>query len=462
MLRKVRPLVLCLGLLVSAAALQASPSAEPQTPAERLATTSEARQLFTIILKGMVPQGPAGTLIDLLAEDDPSLWEDLDAHYAQLLNASNDTETLNQFLDFFDSPLGRKWNQTTVKMLEQAMTDIDAAPTEFSGKERSPLGRLVQIFELDGDSATLVETTFSKKEIKKVAKFYDSPLGQQWMTTAEEIQQTLQSDFSPGTVMRRFAVLGCLAGIVAPNLEAALQSAGVDGSKVTKDDLRPMVARLGPAESICECAIGEVIDQIGAEGFISLQAGDAEAMATFQTVLESGDCIPAEFRQEPTTAIRATLLEIRDTGTAMMQWATDQITGEESADPSLLAASGEGWSMIPEGKTEPVSFSKISPQNLEKLLVPKYLEELPRTDGWGHDLEFAINPDLLSEYTLSIRSPGQDGLFEESPYASGSFSPERDGLDRDLVYADGYWVVWPFEGEEEEQEEEEEENPADQ
>ena len=78
---------------------------------------------------------------------------------------------------------------------------------------------------------------------------------------------------------------------------------------------------------------------------------------------------------------------------------------------------------------------------LTTLLAPTYMRNIPSTDGWGHALQFATDQPIggrsASEY--AIRSPGRDGVFAGSTYASGPTT----SFDCDIVYSGGAFVVWP-------------------
>jgi hypothetical protein len=87
-------------------------------------------------------------------------------------------------------------------------------------------------------------------------------------------------------------------------------------------------------------------------------------------------------------------------------------------------------------------YSPISHEELEKLLVPQYIQAIPKTDGWGHPYEFYLNAeDLLGQQVMGIRSPGRDGAFSTTEYVVGPFTPES--FNEDIVWSDGYFVRWP-------------------
>jgi len=131
---------------------------------------------------------------------------------------------------------------------------------------------------------------------------------------------------------------------------------------------------------------------------------------------------------------RQTVADIRNVGTAMFSWLTDQV-----------GASAAGAQEQEKEKEKLVGlklYRVISAKELKKLLVPQYIEQIPETDGWGNPYEFRLNvKDVLGQYVMAIRSPGRDGSYSASKYSIHGFDPEN--YDEDIVWADGYFVRWP-------------------
>lgn len=129
-------------------------------------------------------------------------------------------------------------------------------------------------------------------------------------------------------------------------------------------------------------------------------------------------------------AQKQSVADIRLTGTALFSWLTDQIAagaaGQSQAEPKIAQLQ---------------DYRAVSVAEIEKLLVPQYLERVPKTDGWGHPYEYFVNPDPRGRKVIAIRSLGRDGQADASEYTESSFLPEE--FDRDLVWIDGYFVRWP-------------------
>jgi prepilin-type N-terminal cleavage/methylation domain-containing protein len=76
------------------------------------------------------------------------------------------------------------------------------------------------------------------------------------------------------------------------------------------------------------------------------------------------------------------------------------------------------------------------------MLIPTYVRDMSRTDGWGFPLEFTIDQAIGSgtgAAGYAIRSPARDGQTEGNAYPGG---PTTD-YDCDIVYASGQFIAWP-------------------
>jgi type II secretory pathway pseudopilin PulG len=119
---------------------------------------------------------------------------------------------------------------------------------------------------------------------------------------------------------------------------------------------------------------------------------------------------------------KRTLADLRDVGTAIESYRADQ---------GRLPAAG-------------------SIEELAAALEPGYLPEMPRADSWGHPFVYSCTAEgstpspggACDGYRLV--SPGRDGAFEHeqpSAYAGEAFAPTD--YDRDLVFADGFFLQYP-------------------
>lgn len=87
-----------------------------------------------------------------------------------------------------------------------------------------------------------------------------------------------------------------------------------------------------------------------------------------------------------------------------------------------------------------VNWSAVKPLNsdsLAHLLVPRFMKDLPRVDAWGNLYQFGLYGERLA-----IRSPGSDGVYQNSPYKKGGF-PSENGW-QDIVYIEDKFIRWPI------------------
>jgi hypothetical protein len=129
-------------------------------------------------------------------------------------------------------------------------------------------------------------------------------------------------------------------------------------------------------------------------------------------------------------AQKQTVADIRNTGTAMFSWLTDEV-----------GAAAAGQSQVPQ-TLDLADYAAISHADLATILVPMYMQEVPELDGWDFPYELYLDvANPLAQQVMAIRSPGRDGLYSDTAYTIGAFDPES--LDEDIVWADGFFVRWP-------------------
>jgi prepilin-type N-terminal cleavage/methylation domain-containing protein len=119
-------------------------------------------------------------------------------------------------------------------------------------------------------------------------------------------------------------------------------------------------------------------------------------------------------------------------GKAMLSWLTDQ------AGAAAAGASATGD--IDLGK-----FQQTTQAELTTVLVSQYIQTVPTLDGWRHHYSYYCNytNPLGGVGIIGFLSYGRDGLAETgSPvYTVTGFDPTD--YDRDIVWADGYFVRSP-------------------
>lgn len=147
--------------------------------------------------------------------------------------------------------------------------------------------------------------------------------------------------------------------------------------------------------------------------------------------------LPAVYAQpsmNDDVAMRQTIKDIRNVGTAMFAWYTEEIAPK---------ASGGGQKAPADPKSADIgAVAVISREELAKVLVPKYLASIPEKDGWGHPYEFHLSttdPNALQ--VMGLRSAGKDGRFSGDLYVIGPFDPAD--ADQDIPWMDGFFIRWP-------------------
>jgi hypothetical protein len=127
------------------------------------------------------------------------------------------------------------------------------------------------------------------------------------------------------------------------------------------------------------------------------------------------------------------MADIRNVGTAIEAWLLDYADSTPASAPIAppAAAATVAWSACP----------PISHRELSRLLVPVYIQKLPRRDGWRRPLEFCLDRTGGHGHARGVRSAGADGAFEGAAYRAGPFPAAE--MARDLVWLDGDFVTWP-------------------
>lgn len=127
---------------------------------------------------------------------------------------------------------------------------------------------------------------------------------------------------------------------------------------------------------------------------------------------------------------KRTEADMRNMGTAMFAWLTDQ---------AGAAAAGAASSSIDFSNT----FVPHTQAEVSGYLVSQYIQSIPPQDGWKNAYAFYMNTTnpLGGVGILGIVSSGRDGSFKGNPYTVTGFDPTD--YDQDLAWADGYWVRWP-------------------
>jgi len=127
---------------------------------------------------------------------------------------------------------------------------------------------------------------------------------------------------------------------------------------------------------------------------------------------------------------KRTEADMRNIGTAMFSWLTDQA----GAAAAGAAATGD---------VDLGAFTSVPVDTMTSVLVSQYIQSIPTVDGWKHNYAFfldTVNP-LKGSNVMAIQSYGRDGSSDTTTFTVTGFDPTD--YDKDLVWADGYWVRFP-------------------
>lgn len=124
---------------------------------------------------------------------------------------------------------------------------------------------------------------------------------------------------------------------------------------------------------------------------------------------------------------KRTMADERNWGNAAMAWVTDQLSA---------AAAGQDTYDIGDYDGEAETYA-----NVEAVLVPRYVNQMPQKDGWKQDFEYYLKTESpLDPQVMLVRSLGRDKTVD-SELIVGSYDPTL--FDNDIVWADGFFVRWP-------------------
>ena len=128
---------------------------------------------------------------------------------------------------------------------------------------------------------------------------------------------------------------------------------------------------------------------------------------------------------------KRTMADIHIMGTAMFSWLTDQVgAAAAGASATSVDLATYGTAIAPSDAT------------LQSSLVPQYLQEIPQLDGWKNPYDYYLKfTDPHARQVMAIRSRGRDNVAQGSSYTVTAFEPTD--YDKDLVWADGFYVQWP-------------------
>jgi hypothetical protein len=133
------------------------------------------------------------------------------------------------------------------------------------------------------------------------------------------------------------------------------------------------------------------------------------------------------------------MADARNGGTAMMAWLTD----EAGAAAAGADANGASYASSVDGFVNDYS-------DIEGVLVPSYMNQLPNIDGWKKFFNYALNTgNPLALRVMGVFSGGRDSTTSQDGWPGASMEPTTVGpydptsYENDIFWADGSFVIWP-------------------
>ena len=126
--------------------------------------------------------------------------------------------------------------------------------------------------------------------------------------------------------------------------------------------------------------------------------------------------------------------DLRNVGTAQMSWLTDQ-----SQAGAAGAAVANTYDMA--------DLDLLDPEDWAEPLVPQYIQDIPKFDGWKNEVQYYQNTDSAAAFgakqLFANISFGADGTVDAGTGVITTSAFDPTDYDQDIVWADGFFVRWP-------------------
>ncbi|HVT18449.1 MAG TPA: prepilin-type N-terminal cleavage/methylation domain-containing protein, partial [Thermoanaerobaculia bacterium] len=101
---------------------------------------------------------------------------------------------------------------------------------------------------------------------------------------------------------------------------------------------------------------------------------------------------------------KRTVADVRNTGTAMFSWLTDQV-GAAAAGAAATDINLASYGTV------------MSAADLSPILTPQYLQKVPDLDGWKDPIQYyLVTSNPLAKNVMAIRSLGRDNSADTDDY----------------------------------------------
>ncbi len=134
---------------------------------------------------------------------------------------------------------------------------------------------------------------------------------------------------------------------------------------------------------------------------------------------------------------KRTISDLRNVGTSIMSWLTDQV-----------GAASAGQQPYNAGSFAERTYAELA-NYMNSTLDPTffYMQQVPQFDGWKNAYDWGFATNLLLGNVFIMCSPGREGVYSAaclSDHAgadTGAFI--ATDYDHDLIFADGFLIKFP-------------------
>ena len=265
---------------------------------------------------------------------------------------------------------------------------------------------------------------------------------------------TSNGDFRP-TPARYLAMAALLVGLAALTLtDLPLSAAGAEHQKwaaLSPEEVADIFAeKLGSTSDESAVAVAQELQNIWQANQNESEEIKAALLAKSEEVAEAGQgelsgmltkmvYVLAEHQGKEAPQLSASVARVKSTVQVMREAGTAMYAhfGAGEKSPDADAPTQVDWT----------DCSPISTAKLRKMADKQGWGPLPHLDGWGYELEYCVDENLLKgepasgAHRFGVRSTGMDGQFAGVVYPIGAFDPAEPA--HDLVWLDGYFATWP-------------------
>ena len=110
---------------------------------------------------------------------------------------------------------------------------------------------------LEQEFAAILRETFSPKQLHELQQFLGSETGQAWIKASPALFARMQAGSSPEGSTFQIASIGCVVGLLGPNVDAAKANAGRTDPGIPADMFEAIRPLREAAKRTCDCLLAE-------------------------------------------------------------------------------------------------------------------------------------------------------------------------------------------------------------